>query len=82
MSKIVYCCSLNCKNVNNTSPTLYTLHNLTKKLTDFNCKILKYPSHYTENELACLLFDLENFPISRVLERFKNEGGIVIIKNI
>ncbi len=80
MSKIVNCVtSLNCKSLNcNITPTLCTLYVIRKKLNFFKYKILKYPVSYTEDELACLLFDLENFPINQVLERFTKEGGIVI----
>lgn len=53
---------------------------LTKKQQKLNFKIIKYPSHYkTEDHLACLLFDLETFPLEQVLERFEKEGGITLL---
>lgn len=56
-----------------------TYNNLSKKLEKLKLRVIKFPDYYKyEDQLACLLFDLEHFPINQILNRFIKEGGIVL----
>lgn len=49
---------------------------LSKVMNDLKIRIVKYPADfYNEDNISCLLFDLYNFPIDRVIERFEKAGG-------
>jgi hypothetical protein len=56
------------------------LHNqLVKKQKMHHFTIVKYPKYFSnEDHLACLLFDLDNLPLDRVIQRFQKDGGVIM----
>lgn len=39
--------------------------------------IIRYPIVWNEDKMCCFLFDLQHFPLERVVKRFEEDGGII-----
>ena len=60
--------------------TWFTYNELMRKQSSLKITIVSYPKYYyTEDHLACLLFDFNNFPLERVIQRFEREGGKIVL---
>ena len=45
-------------------------------------EIIDYPiGFFNDDRIACFLFDLDRFPLARVIERFESEGGSIKLRS-
>jgi hypothetical protein len=49
-----------------------------EQIINHNLVICRFPPHYTEDDMACFLFDLKHFPIDRIIQQFTKIGGIIL----
>jgi len=56
----------------------YLMMQIDKYKKDLKFDIIRYPRDWCEDKMAIFLFDLVNFPLEQVIERFENEGGVIM----
>lgn len=62
------------------TPSSYLRDQISDLKNVYNFNIIKYPPNFfTDDNMACFLFDLKHFPLDRVIDRFEKEGGRIVL---
>ena len=62
------------------TPSHYLRAQISEKKDTMKFEITRYPpGFFDEERMALFLFDLEHFPLERVIQRFESEGGRIIL---